>query len=73
MNGTAFRIESSAPLITPLRRIADATVTTAIAAPMTGSDRDILRDIRAPPQRATRCVMVMSANVQYVCLHEGDE
>ncbi len=46
--------------MTPFRRIADATVTTAIAAPITGNERESRRDIRAPPHRATFCVIVMS-------------
>ena len=58
-NGTAFSAESSAPLMTPFRRIVEAIVTTAMAAPTIGSDRDTRRDIRAPPHLATRFVIVM--------------
>jgi len=52
--GIAFNPVSTAPLITPFRRIVDATVTTAIAAPIHGSDRDTRRESRAPPQLAIR-------------------
>jgi hypothetical protein len=52
--GMEFSPVSSAPLITPLRRMVPATVVTAIAAPTHGSDRDNRRDKRAPPQLAIR-------------------
>jgi hypothetical protein len=58
-NGTEFSPVSSAPLMTPLRRIVDATVTTATAAPIHGSDRDTRRDSRAPAQLAIRFDIVM--------------
>jgi hypothetical protein len=54
---------SRAPLITPLRRMVDATVTIATAAPIHGNDRDTRRDSRAPPQRAILCVIVMAIGV----------
>jgi hypothetical protein len=57
--GTEFRPVSSAPLITPLRRIVPATVATAIAAPIQGSDLDIRRESRAPAQLAIRFVIVI--------------
>lgn len=53
-NGVALSPVSSAPLITPLRRIVDATVATAIVAPIQGSDRETRRDNLAPPQLASR-------------------
>lgn len=53
-SGTAFSPVSSAPLITPLRRIVDATVAAATAAPTHGSDRAIRRDNLAPPHLASR-------------------
>jgi len=59
-SGTAFNPVSSAPLITPLRRIVDATVAAAIAAPTHGSDRETRRDNLAPPQLASRCAIVMT-------------
>jgi hypothetical protein len=50
---------SSAPLITPLRRIADTTVTAPIANPIHGSERAIRLDIRAPAHLMTRSVFDM--------------
>jgi NADH dehydrogenase len=61
-------MESSAPLMTPFRRIAEATVTTAIAAPIHGSDRDTRLDILAPPHRAMRSIIAIPFSVQYGCL-----
>jgi hypothetical protein len=52
--GIPFSPVSMAPLMTPFRRIVDATVATAMAAPIHGSDRDIRRDSRAPPQLTSR-------------------
>jgi len=57
--GMAFRPVSSVPLITPLRLMVDATVATAMRAPTQGRERDRRRERRAPPQRVTRCVIVM--------------
>ena len=57
-NGTEFSPVSRAPLITPLRRIVPATVATAIAAPIQGSERETRRESRAPAQLATRSVIV---------------
>jgi hypothetical protein len=51
---------SSAPLITPLRRIADTIVTAPIAIPIHGSDRAIRFDIRAPAHLMTRSVFDMN-------------
>ena len=49
-SGTAFNPVSSAPLITPFRRIVDATVATAMAAPIHGSDRETrVSTILRPP------------------------
>jgi hypothetical protein len=59
-SGTAFKPVSSAPLITPLRRMVDATVTIATAAPIHGSDRDTRLESRAPPQLVIRCVIVIA-------------
>ena len=58
-SGMAFSPVSSAPLITPFRRIVAPTVSTAIPAPIQGSDRDTRRDSRAPAQLATRVVIVI--------------
>lgn len=58
-NGIELRPVSSAPLITPLRRIVPATVATAIAAPIQGSDVAIRRESRAPAQLAIRFVIVI--------------
>jgi hypothetical protein len=58
-NGTEFKPVSSAPLITPLRRIVPATVATAIAAPIQGSDFDTRRESRAPAQLPIRFVIVI--------------
>jgi len=58
--GSAFRPVSSTPLITPFRRIVATIVATAIAAPRMGMERDTRRESRAPPQRASRLVMVMA-------------
>ena len=63
-NGTEFRPVSSAPLITPLRRIVPATVATAIAAPIQGSDLDTRRESRAPAQLVIRFVIVIQFTLQ---------
>jgi NADH dehydrogenase len=50
---------SSAPLITPFRRIAENTVAAPMTAPIHGSDRAIRFDIRAPAHLAIRSVIAM--------------
>ncbi len=47
--GVAFNPVSSVPLTTPFRRTVETMVATAMAVPMTGTDRLSLRDNRAPP------------------------
>src|SRR5215210_4641386 len=61
-NGTALRPVSNAPLITPFRRIVEAAVATAIAAPTHGIDRAMRRETRAPPHLAMRSVILMPSN-----------
>ena len=57
--------------MTPLRLIVEATVATAITPPTQGSDRERRRDSRAPPQRATRVVIVMRVGAAIGIPHEG--
>ena len=64
MPGIAFRPVSRAPLSTPFRRIVETTVAAAMAAPRIGIERDMRREKRAPPHRASLCPMLMQSILQ---------
>lgn len=59
--GRAFSAVSRPPRSTPFRFMVPTTVTSAIAAPTQGSDRDARRDNRAPPQRTIRFMSTATA------------
>jgi hypothetical protein len=63
-NGTAFSPVSTAPPTTPFFLIVAATVASAIAPPIHGTDRASLRDIRAPAHLANRSVIGILQIVQ---------
>ncbi len=58
-NGMAFSPVSMIPLKNPFRFIVATTVATAMAVPMRGTERDTLRESRAPPQRTNLSVVAM--------------
>jgi hypothetical protein len=61
--GTALRPVSSAPPKNPFRRMVAATVASATAVPIHGILRAARLDSRAPPQRAMRPVIVITAEL----------
>ena len=58
-NGIAFNPVSTIPPKNPFRFMVATTVARAIAVPTIGSDRDIRRDILAPPHLTSRSLTAM--------------